>query len=618
MPLAARLDAQPFQINPAPTGAFRRGLLRLLRPAMERLLHFPALNRIYHDVGPTQTAGEFCRRALAELDIRVNVTDADLARIPRTGPLIVAANHPFGGIDGMILTDLLQRVRPDARLLVNQMLDRLAPMRQACLFVDPFGGPDAARRNLASMRSAMKHVKDGGALAMFPAGEVSHIRWNQPHATDPAWNTAIARLVQSTGATVIPLFFHGRNSMLFQFAGLLHPRLRTALLPHEILNKKHCEVRVEIGSAIKPQRMAAMEYPAELTAYLRARTYLLAGRAGSSQTGTATGAESRTQPVVKASTRPAVRREEPVIAAISPDAMEAEIAALPASAYLNVTSEYDVMIARTPEIPSVLREIGRLREITFRQVGEGTGRSVDLDAFDEHYLHLFVWQRAKREVVGAYRLGLVDEILPRHGRDGLYTSTLFRFSDELLAQFGPAIEMGRSFVRPEYQKEYAPLLLLWKGIGAYVAAHPHRRKLFGPVSVSNEFQSTTRQLLIEFLRTTSFSAELGRWVSPRNPPRRDGARLNELKGLMNSAVVRDMEQVGELVAEIESDRRGVPVLLRQYLKLNAKVLGFNIDPDFGDVLDALMLVDLTEVEKPILSRYMGKECAEQFLAQHGR
>ena len=307
-----------------------------------------------------------------------------------------------------------------------------------------------------------------------------------------------------------------------------------------------------------------------------------------------------------------------MIPAIAPQTLEAEIAALPASAYLNVTPEYDVMIARTPEIPNVLREIGRLREITFRQVGEGTGKAIDLDGFDEHYLHLFVWHRADRQIVGAYRLGLTDEILPRLGRDGLYTSTLFRFSDELLEQLGPAIEMGRSFVRPEYQKEYAPLLLLWKGIGTYVATHPTRRKLFGPVSVSNEFQSTTRQLLIEFLRTTSFSEELSKWVSPRNPPSREGARMPEIEGLMSSAVVRDMEQVNELVADLEADRRGVPVLLRQYLKLNAKVLGFNVDPDFGDVLDALMLVDLTEVEKPILTRYMGKEGVEKFLECHAQ
>ncbi|HMQ17000.1 MAG TPA: GNAT family N-acyltransferase [Phycisphaerae bacterium] len=341
-----------------------------------------------------------------------------------------------------------------------------------------------------------------------------------------------------------------------------------------------------------------------MTEYLRVRTYILKGR-GDSKTPVA----ARTNNRVIQSGRP-----KPIIAALPPSIVCADIEALPAEQCLSASGSLRVLFGNAQQLPNVLREIGRLRESTFRLVGEGTGHEIDLDRFDEHYLHLFVWNAEARHIVGAYRLGQTDVLLKRFGAAGLYTSTLFRCRARLLDQLTPALELGRSFVIPEYQRDYSPLLLLWKGIGRFVALHPRYRRLFGAVSISDEFQTMTKQLLMAFLKVHNFDTELAALVQPRNPPRVQRFRDADERRL--ATLVSDVADVEELVGEIESNRRNVPVLLRQYLKLNAKLLGFNIDPDFGEVLDGLALVDLTTVAPAILNRYLGKDGAACFLRHH--
>jgi len=260
-------------------------------------------------------------------------------------------------------------------------------------------------------------------------------------------------------------------------------------------------------------------------------------------------------------------------------------------------------------------EIGRLRELSFRQVGEGTGRSTDIDRFDTYYIHLFVWDRPNAKIVGAYRLGPTDQVLVRFGRKGLYTSTLFHLRRRLLEQMGPALELGRSFVHPDYQKSYAPLMLLWKGIGHYVAARPRYRHLFGCVSISANYTSMSKQLLMSFLRGNEFETDLSRLLKPKNPPRLNPPRGWKARDF--STIVGDLNDVNQMVSELEQDGKTMPVLLRQYLKLNAKLLGFNVDPDFGDVLDGLMLFDLPHLPKAIGERYLGKQGFANLRDHHG-
>jgi len=596
------INLEPFQVPSSTAGdPLRRTLAWAVRPAVERVLAFPTMNGLYAQIH--SWAGDerhFADKALDALSVSYRARADELQNIPKTGPLVVVANHPFGGIEGMILCSLLRRVRPhDAKLLANYMLWVIPELRDSFFFVDPFGTPESAKRNLASVRDAIAHVKAGGCLGVFPAGEVSHFKLRRRTIDDPPWSKTVGKIVQRTGATVVPLFFDGRNSVLFQLAGMVHPRLRTAMLPREMLKKRRGRVRLRVGKPLPAKRIESFDDPEALTSYLRVRTYVL-------------------KPTLRWRNRPRTHPEvapgqEQVIDPLPRAALIDEIATLPEAQKLLSSGDMEVVIGRRAQLPTVVREIGRLREIAFRKVGEGTGRSFDLDRFDDTYLHLVVWDNAKHSIVGSYRLGPTDEILPRDGVGGLYTATLFHFKRRLLEQLTPALELGRSFVHPDYQRSFAPLMLLWQGIGRYVVLHPRYRHLFGTVSISADYTSMTKQLLMSFLENHHETLPaLTRLLKPKNPPRRQPPRGWEAQEF--STVVRDVSEVNELIADLEADGKHMPVLLRQYLKLNGKLLGFNIDPDFGNVLDGLMLFNIAEIPRPTLNKYLGKEGAASFLA----
>jgi putative hemolysin len=570
---------------------------------VENLLSLPGLNAVYEDVRSRDPVRSFADRALDSLMIDYQVMSTDAQVIPSSGPLVVVANHPFGGIEGLILPSLLQRVRSDVKVMANLLLGRMPELRSSQIHVDPFGGPEAAERNLRGLREAVEWVRGGGVLGVFPAGEVSHFSWQDRGVVDPPWSTTIARIVRRTQASVLPVHFDGRNSSLFQTLGMVHPRLRTAMLPRELLKKRRHRITVRLGQPIPHEKLKAFESPEEMTEYLRLRTYLLRSR----------GLQAPSSGDKRRDTG-ACHPVPAVVEAESDAILEAEIHTLPDDQLLLNSGDFEVWFARAPQIPHVLREIGRLREVTFRQVGEGTGRCIDLDRFDERYVHLFVWDRAQRMLVGAYRLGLTDELRGRRATDELYTSTLFRVRPQLLDQLGPAIELGRSFVRSDYQKNYSSLLLLWRGIGHFIVRYPRYRRLFGAVSISNSYHCVTRDILMTFLESCGRASELRALIKPKNPPRR--LRSMHHEQWLIARVVRDIRDVDELVRDIEADHKSIPVLLRQYLKLNARLLGFNVDPDFGGVLDGLMLVDLTEVDPAILTRHMGRAGMQRFMAYH--
>jgi putative hemolysin len=548
-----------------------------------------------------QGGGSFFEQGLATLGVKYSVSDADLKRIPATGPVFFVANHPFGAIDGIILGALMDQVRPDGKLLVNFLLGRIDDMGGRCFYVNPFGGSAAARANLQGMKDSLRWLREGHALATFPSGTVSHFKWGSHQVTDPEWAENIAPIILKTGATVVPVYFEGRNSSLFQIAGLLHKKFRTLMLPREMLRNKQRGVGVRIGNAIPARRLEHFGSHREVMDFLRLRTYILQSR------------EIADKTVFSPDKRKA-RSGKSVTAAQPLEKIEGDLADLPEACRLVDHDPFVVYAAKAVCIPHILLEIGRLREITFRAVGEGTGEPTDLDAFDSDYWHLFIWNQKEREIVGSYRLGLTDEILPNRGKSGLYTSTLFRFKPGVLASLNPAIELGRSFVVEKYQRKPASLGLLWKGIGTFISRNPKYCTLFGPVTISKEYQNLSRNLMVDYLREHSLDPELAHKVKARKPPRsRNFGSLD--RGSFRRSV-RNIEDVSALVSEIEREERGVPVLLRQYLKLNATVLSFNIDPAFSDCLDGLVLVDLRRTPMRTLQKYMGAEGARRFLEWH--
>jgi putative hemolysin len=275
-------------------------------------------------------------------------------------------------------------------------------------------------------------------------------------------------------------------------------------------------------------------------------------------------------------------------------------------------------MAQAHQIPNLMKEIGRLREITFRMAGEGTGKACDNDRFDSHYVHLFLWDGDRHEVAGGYRLGLTDEILMRHGKRGLYSRTLFQYGCRFLDRINPAIELGRSFVSPKYQRSYQPLMLLWKGIGVFVSRNPHYRMLFGPVSITSDYHAISRDLIVAYLKRYKKRTDLARFVKARNPLREDSLGARELKLALQhlDQGTGDMKDLSEMVSEMEAGQKGIPILLKHYVNLGGEFLGFSIDPDFRNAIDALILVDLCRTDPRLLERYMGSGPATRFLRYH--
>jgi putative hemolysin len=435
-------------------------------------------------------------------------------------------------------------------------------------------------------------------LATFPAGEVAHLNFRDGTTVDPPWNMAIARLVRISGSPALPVFFQGSNSLTFQLAGAVHPMFRTASLPRELLNKSGRQIRVRVGRPIPTTEFPALSDDREVTEYLRWRTYLLDD-----------GEKVHTFP----SRLPSFRKPALIVDASPQSQLAAELSHLSADRKLCESGDFSVYVATAGEIPHVLHEIGRLREIAFRQAGEGTGRAIDLDRFDNHYRHLFAWNHTRGELVGAYRLGVTTEILPKYGLGGLYTNTLFRYRRNLFDRVGPAVELGRSFVRLEYQKQYAPLLLLWRGIGQFVARRPECAALFGGVSISNRYHAVSRYLMVRFLEAHR-SSELAGLVEPRRPYKPAPRVVRHVGGM---PLPEDLDDLSKLIADLESDGKGVPILVKQYCKTGGRLLACNVDRNFGDALDALIVVDLRRAPAPLLERYLGKQGAQAFAAWHG-
>jgi putative hemolysin len=576
---------------------------------VQRCLGLPELEELYRFVRAARQGSEpYVSALLRELGVTWSILPLDLERIPKSGGVLVIANHPFGMIEGVVMSGLLQQFRSDTRVMANSLLARFPEVAEGLILVDPFGGGQSVTSNGRGLREALAWLKNGGMLGVFPAGEVASLHIPQWHVTDPDWNQSIARLAILANVPVLPVFFEGRNGVPFQLAGLVHPRLRTALLVREFLNKRHKILHIRVGNLIPPRKLRDFATDRERIEYLRRKTYVLANRKDPKK------ARPFLLQLPARTGRAESSRQARIVDPTDSVLMEQEIAALGGDALLDMQGDNAVYISNANRIPNIVREIGRLRELTYRATGEGTGRAIDLDNFDSYYLHLFTWNRTYREIVGAYRLGQSDLILKNIGRRGFYTSTLFSYKRAFLDRLTPALEMGRSFVRPEHQKSYAALLLLWRGIGAYIAANPKYSVLFGPVSISNEYHPGSKQLIVKFLKEYCCAGDLTRLVRARSPFRARPVIGWDIGS--GTGAVWDIEELSALIADIETDRKGVPVLLRQYLKLGGKLVSFNVDSAFSNTLDGLIVVNLLKTDPRLLERYLGKAGAESFLDWH--
>ncbi|MEZ8296448.1 lysophospholipid acyltransferase family protein [Vibrio splendidus] len=554
------------------------------------------LDKLYQDRPDELSSFEFMHHTLSALNIDYSVSAGATDNIPEQGPVVIVANHPLGAIEGVILADLVGSVRKDVKVLANELLKRLPELDDLFIGVDVFNSKESKRTNAKAIRDANRHLADGGLLIVFPAGEVSSYRKGAKTLTDIEWSKSVAKFVKRHQATTVPIFINGKNSELFYQAGRVHPLLRTALLGRELLNKQATTISISIGSSIPYSEIKSFEKEMDIVNYLRLNTYLMSQQ------------DSPNTPIHAPSF------DTQVIAPIPPEVLAIEVGSLPEEMKLLEQGDFEVYCTPSQSIPNLMREIGRVREESFREVGEGSGLACDLDEYDLYYHQLFVWNKTKAELVGAYRLGMVDKLIAEHGLDKLYSRSLFNYNQEFIDTLDNSIELGRSVVSKPYQKSLNSLLLLWKGIAAFVYRHPQYTHLFGPVSISNDYSHNARLLIATTLSIHHYDEQKANLVSPSSPLNTSNNVFWQNHLLSSLASVPLLSKV---LARMEQGK-GLPVLLRQYLGMNGKLVCFNVDPSFNDALDGLIVVNLKKIPLKTLGKYMGRDLAQDYLEQHAR
>ena len=542
------------------------------------LLRINKINKLYSGVS-NYTGTEFIDHLIKELKITYEFNEEELSRIPKDGAFITVSNHPYGGIDGMLKVKIISQVRDDYKVMANFLLQKLDPVKDYILPVNPFEDRKDAKSSLAGIKSFFKHLDEGSPLGIFPAGEVSSYNLHSVGISDREWMESALKMIKKAQVPVIPIYFSGTNSRLFHILGLLHPTLRTARLPSELFNKKKKTIHIRIGNPISVKDQNEFKDISRYGRFLRAKTYSL-------------GSAMEVHKFFRAANSRAVKMEE-LVPAVESEKLEQEIKLIKDQYLLFESSEFQVFCCPPIHIPSIMNELGRLREKTFRQVGEGTNRSIDVDEYDLYYHQLFIWDNEEKKIVGAYRVGKGKEILNHYGVKGFYLHSLFRFKSKFEETLKESLELGRSFIVEDYQKKALPLFLLWKGILYFLIKNPDYRYLIGPVSISNQFSTFSKGMIIKYIMLNHYSKEFGKMVKPRKK-----FVVGEVQDLDTDIIMEsasNLNKFDRFIKEVETSNYNMPVLLKKYLKLNGKIIGFNIDPKFNNALDGLLVLDLFDV-----------------------
>ncbi len=503
----------------------------------------------------------------------------------------------MGGIDGILLLKLVLERRPDYKIIANFLLHRIEPLKPYVMPVNPFEDHKEVQNSMVGFKAALTHLRDGQPLGVFPAGEVSTQKEHQIMIDKP-WEPAAMKLIKKAQVPVIPIYFHGRNSKSFYRWAKVSDTLRTAKLPSELLTQKDRTLKVRIGNPISVADQLEHENLDTYTAFLRKKTYVLANPFQK---------KKLIDTLPKSIKLP--KQPKKIAGPISVPTMEAEIAVLlEEDKRLLVSKNYEVYLAPAEKIPNILHEIGRLREITFREVGEGTNKSLDLDPFDAYYYHMFLWDNEAKKIAGAYRMGLGSKIFEAYGIDGFYLQDLFRFEPELYDMMSKSIEMGRAFIIKEYQQKPMPLFLLWKGIVHTTLRYPEHRFLIGGVSISNKFSEFSKSLMIEFMKSNYYDPYVAQYINPKKEYK---VKLKDAdKDFIFDESEADLNKFDKLIDEVEPGSLRLPVLIKKYIKQNAKVVAFNVDPLFNNAVDGLMYIRIADLPestvKPVMEEFQAE------------
>jgi putative hemolysin len=562
-----------------------------------KVLKISTLNKVYNR-NKHLSGVEFLDGILDDFHIKFEIPKEDFKRLPKDGAYITISNHPLGGIDGILLLKLMVQQRSDFKIMANFLLHRVEPMKPYIMPVNPFEEHKDAKSSITGFKSAILHLREGHPLGIFPAGEVSTYR-DGKLVIDRPWEEAAMKLIQKAEVPVVPIYFHAKNSKLFYKLSKISDTFRTAKLPSEVLTQKRRTIKVRIGRPLSVADQKEYKTLPEFSEFLRKKTYMLSN--SFDQKGNVLSTISSTLKVPKP--------VKNVVTPVSVEAMEKEVATLrKGDGRLLESKNYEVFFADSKSIPNIMREIGRLREITFREVGEGTNQAIDLDSFDTYYHHMFLWDKDARKLAGAYRMGLGSKIFAEYGINGFYLQDLFRFEPELYKMMSESIEMGRAFIIKEYQQKPMPLFLLWKGIVHTTLRYPEHKYLIGGVTISDKFTNFSKSLMIEFMKSNYYDPYIAQYVHPKKEFK---VKLKDAdKDFVFDETEADLMKFDKIIDELEPGTLRLPVLIKKYIKQNAKVVAFNVDPLFNNAVDGLMYIRIADLPestvKPVMEEFQAE------------
>ena len=544
---------------------------------------------------------DFLNKVLQEYNINFDIPKEDLKRLPKEGAYITISNHPLGGIDGVLLLKLMVEQRKDYKIMANFLLHRIEPLKPYVMPVNPFENKKDIKSSLAGFKNAILHIRNGHPLGLFPAGEVSTHK-DGKRIVDKAWEAPAMKLIQKAKVPVVPIYFHAKNSSLFYKLAQISDTLRTAKLPSEVLTQRRRKIKVRIGKPITVKDQNNYKDIDSFTDFLRRKTYMLSNTfddKGKILNNISSSLKTNKTP----------KNPKQIITPICTNLVIEEVEILKQKACRLLKSKsYEVYLAPAEDIPNILTEIGRLREITFREVGEGTNQATDLDTFDQHYHHMFLWDANKKCLAGAYRMGLGNKIYKRFGINGFYLQDLFRFEPELHKMMSQSIELGRAFITKDYQQKPMPLFLLWRGIVHTTLRYPEHKYLIGGVSISNQFSNFSKSLMIEFMKSHYYDPYIAQYVRPKKEFK---VKLKDAdKDFVFDATAADLNKFDKIIDDLEPGALRLPVLLKKYIKQNAKLVAFNVDPLFNNAVDGLMYIKIEDLPestvKPVMEEFQAE------------
>ena len=550
----------------------------LVKPLVAMALNimgFRKINRLYSPSADLKNK-EFTVDMLRRYNTTYDVNENELNSIPKEGPFMLVCNHPFGAIEGIILYDAIANVRPDFKIMANFILGFIPNLKEVFFSVNPFENNPEFGGSTGGIRASLQQLNEGHGLGVFPAGEVARYHGHS-YPEDIDWSPSIAKIIQKTKVPVIPVYFDGNNSHKFYFWARIYSMLATVRLVKELLNKRNKKIVMKIGKPILPAEVAQYETPEALAAYLKNRSYALQAN------------------IVDETKHFRSRVSDPIDAPYRASSLARELLAIREKSLLFTTAGFECYLADYEDIPHVMHEMGRRREEAFRAIGEGTGKSIDTDNYDTYYKHLLLWDTKEQSIAGGYRIGLGDEIYEKYGARGFYVDSLFNIDPKFEPYLKETIELGRSFVSVDYQKDLLPLLLLLKGLMETIMRNPDMNYFIGPVSISSWYPKFYQSLMVYYVTTKHTNEEMTKLFHPKTPFVPNFNKC-DIKVLME----KNMESVDKFdryLMKLSNGDYRMPTLFKKYLKINSKFLCFNVDPDFNDTLDGLLLLKFTDYPK---------------------